>query len=150
MPSMSTPQRTRARVNVVVDRETADVLRVQAKKVMSFGHDLFEDFEDFCPEAQHALATRFCDATAIITAVGWDPDAPNLDTETVEITLTDDLIEQLRRRRYDLAFTNRDRLDGLDLDHPIDPDLLAEITEDRLAAQALDRLFGTYATARGD
>lgn len=144
---MSTPQRIHARVNVVVDRETADVLRIQAKKVMVFGHELFEDFEDFCPEAQHALANRFCDATALITAVGWDPDKASTDTETVEVPLTDDLVEQLRQRRYDLAFTNKDRLDGLDVNQPIEPDLLAEITVDRLAAVALDRLFGAYATA---
>jgi hypothetical protein len=63
--------------------------------------------------------------------------------------LTDDLIEQLRQRRYDLAFTNKDRLEGLDVNQPIEPDLLAEITVDRLAAKALDRLFAKYATARG-
>jgi hypothetical protein len=70
---MSTLQRTCARV-LVVDRETADVLRLEAKKVMDFGHELFEDFLLYGPEAQYALAMRFCDATALITAVGWDPD----------------------------------------------------------------------------
>jgi hypothetical protein len=92
---------------------------------------------------------RFCAATALITAVGWDPDKDDPAVETFEVPLTDDLVEQLRRRRYDLAVTNANRLDGLDVNEPIDPDLLAEITVDRLAAQALDRLFGKYATARG-
>ena len=145
---MSTPQRTHARV-IVVDRETADVLRLQTKNIMDLGHELFEDFLLYGPEAQYVLAMRFCAATALITAVGWDPDNNNPNTETFEVPLTDDLIEQLRRRRWDLAVTNKDRLDGLPINDPIDPDLLAEITIDRLAAQALDRLFGKYATARG-
>jgi hypothetical protein len=144
---MSTPQRTHARTMVVVDRDTADVLRLEAKKVMDLGHELFEDFLLYGPEAQYALAMRFCDATALITAVGWDPDNVDADTETFAVPLTDDLVEQLHRRRYDLAMTNADRLDGLDVNEPIDPDLLAEITHDRLAAQALDRFFGTYARA---
>jgi hypothetical protein len=144
---MSTPQRIHAST-IVVDRETADVLRLETKKVMDLGHELFEDFLLYGPEAQYALAMRFCDATALITAVGWDPDGPGTDAEAFEVPLTDDLIEQLRHRRYDLARCNNDRLDGLPVDKPIDPDLLAEITVDRLAAQALDRLFGRYEAAR--
>jgi hypothetical protein len=146
---MSTPQRIHARM-LVVDRTTADVLRLEAKKVMDFGHELFEDFLLYSPDAQYALATRFGDATALITAVGWDPDTVNPDADAFEVPLTDDLIEQLCHRRLDLAFTNKDRLDGLDPNTPIDPELLTEITKDRLAAQALDRLITTYTTARGD
>ncbi len=140
---MSTPQRTHARM-LVVDRETADVLRRETKKMMDLGHELFEDFLLYGPEAQYVLAMRFCAATELITAVGWDPEKDDPDIETLEVPLTDDLVEQLRHRRYDLARCNNDRLDGLPIDKPIDPDLLAEITTDRLAAQALDRLFGTY------
>jgi hypothetical protein len=40
-----------------------------------------------------------------------------------------------------------DRLDGVSVHEPIPPDLLAEITIDRLAAAALDRLLGDYAVA---
>jgi hypothetical protein len=143
---MSTPQRTHARV-ITVDRDTADVLRRETKKMMDLGHELFEDFLLYGPEAQYVLAMRFCAATALITAIGWDPDKDDPNTETFEVLLTDDLVEQLRHRRYDLALCNNDRLDGLPIDQPIDPDLLAEITVDRLAAQALDRLFDTYTTA---
>jgi hypothetical protein len=144
---MSTPQRTHARTMVVVDRETADVLRLQAKTVMDLGHELFEDFLLYGPEAQYVLAMRFCDATALISAIGWDPHKDDPTTDTFEVPLTDDLVEQLRHRRYDLALCNNDRLDGLPVDKPIDPDLLAEITVDRLAAQALDRLFARWPTA---
>ncbi|HEV7492895.1 hypothetical protein [Baekduia sp.] len=143
---MSTSQRTHARM-LVVDRETADVLRLEAKKVMDLGHELFEDFLLYGPEAQYVLAMRFSAATALITAVDWDPNGPGTDAEEFEVPLTDDLIEQLRHRRYDLARCNNDRLDGLPVDKPIDPDLLAEITVDRLSAQALDRLFDIYANA---
>jgi hypothetical protein len=146
-PSMSTPQRTRARVMLVVDRETADVLRLEAKKVLMFGHELFEDYLDFSPEAQYALAMRFQDAIDLITAVGWDPDANSAKAETFEVALTDDLVKQLARRRIDLNATSSDRLDGLDTTKPIPADLLAEITTDRLAAAELDRVIGAYAVA---
>jgi hypothetical protein len=43
---MSTPQRIHARVMLVVDRTTADVLRLEAKKILMFGHELFEDYLD--------------------------------------------------------------------------------------------------------
>jgi hypothetical protein len=115
--------------------------------MMDLGHELFEDFLLYGPEAQYVLAMRFCAATALITAIGWDPNKDDPTTDTFEVPLTDDLIEQLRHRRYDLALCNNDRLDGLPVNEPIEPDLLAEITVDRLAAQALDRLFGVYAKA---
>ena len=143
---MSTPQRIHARV-LTVDRETADVLRLEAKKVMDLGHELFEDFLLYGPEAQYVLAMRFSAATELITAVGWDPDTVDPNTTTYEVPLTDDLIEQLHRRRYDLAMTNKDRLDDLPTNQPIDPDLLAEITHDRLAAQTLSRFLNTYTKA---
>jgi predicted nucleic acid-binding Zn finger protein len=41
--------------------------------MMDLGHELFEDFLLYGPEAQYVLAMRFCAATALITAVGWDP-----------------------------------------------------------------------------
>jgi hypothetical protein len=141
---MSTPQRIHARVTLAVDRDTADVLRVEAKKVLMFGHDLFEDLLDYSPEAQYALAMRFQDAIDLITAVGWDPDA---NGDTFKVALSDDLAKQFARRRLDLGATNRDRLDGLDENEPIAADLLAEITADRYAAAALDRVIGEYTVA---
>jgi hypothetical protein len=142
---MSTPQPSRARV-ITVDRTTADVLRLEAKKVMVFNHELFEDLLDFGPQAQKALSMRFRDASDLIDVVGWDPNDA-ADTTTFDVPLTDDLVEQLRHRRWDLAATNLDRLDNVSAHDPIPPDLLAEITTDRLAAQALDNLIGTYTIA---
>lgn len=73
---MSTPQRTPARTPLTVDRATADVLRVQAKNILVFNHEIFEDVLDFGPEAQHALSMRFRDTFDVIDTVGWDPDSP--------------------------------------------------------------------------
>ena len=73
------PKRTRA-CAVVVDRETADILRAQARKIYVFNHELFEDFEEFGPDAQEALAMRFCATTALMNAVGWKPKADERDT----------------------------------------------------------------------
>jgi hypothetical protein len=144
---MSTPQRTPACV-ITVDRATADVLRLEAKQVMIFNHELFEDFLDFGPEAQYALAMRFRDASDLIDAIGWNPNTDHDDTTTFDVPLTDDLIEQLRQRRWDLAATNIDRLDTISANDPIPPDILAEITTDRLAARALDNLIGDYTITR--
>jgi hypothetical protein len=142
---MSTSQPSRVRV-LTVDRETANVLRLEVKKVLVFNHELFEDFLDFGPEAQRALSMRFRDASDLIDAVGWDPDDV-ADTATFEVPLTGDLVEQLCHRRWDLGATNLDRLDGVSVHETIPPGLLAEITIDRLAAGALDRVIGTYVIA---
>jgi hypothetical protein len=141
---MSTPQRTPVRV-ITVDRETAAVLRLQAKNVMVFGHDLFEDMLEFGFEAQYALSMRFRAACDVIDIVGWDPDAEVAEDATFEVPLTDDLVEQLRHRRMDLALTNVDRLP--ENNGPISAELLAEITVDRLAQGRLDRVFRAYAKA---
>jgi hypothetical protein len=144
---MSTPQRTHARVTLVIDRPTADVLRLEAKKVLMFGHEDFEDYLDLSPEVQHALAMRFQDAIDVLTVLGWDPTARIAKADTYKIALTDDLARQLARRRIDLSATNTDHLDGRGESEPIPADLLAEITTNRNAATELDRLIGAYSVA---
>jgi hypothetical protein len=141
---MSNTQRSDACL-LAVDPFVADVLREEAKKVLEFNHDYFEDLREFSPEAQQALAVRFLDVIAVINAVGWAASDPNA-TEPVEVPMTDGFVEQLHHRRYDLGFTNLDRLDDLD-DTESDEEaarIRAEITADRLAAQALDGLFMAY------
>lgn len=135
---MSMSQRTRARM-ITVDRATADVLRLEVKKVVMFEHDAFEDFLDFIPDAQHGLAMRYRGAFDLIDALGWDPEKADPAATTYDVPLSDDLIDLLRLRRYDLALANVDRLP--ERNGPISPELLAEITVDRLAQGALDRLF---------
>ncbi len=142
---MSTQQRTHAPTTVVVDRETADVLRDEAKKVAMFEHDHFEDLLDLSPDAQHGLFQRYRDVFDLVDAVGCNPDKVDPTKETFEVPLTEDLINLLGLRRYDLAMSNADRLP--EHNGPISPETLAEITHDRLAAQVLDRLFDTYTKA---
>ena len=144
---MSTPQRSYDGVLLTVDRTTADVLRLEAKKVLMFGHELFENYLDLSIEAQYELAMRFQDAIDLITAVGWVPHTTAAKADTFEVPVTDDLIKQLACRRVDLAGTNRDRLDGLDDHEAIDADLMAEITADRNAATELDRVIAAYTVA---
>ena len=70
---MSAPQGSSG-CRITVDPSTADVLRVETKKVFMFNHEPFEDFLDYVPAKQLALADVFRDATAVIDALGWDPD----------------------------------------------------------------------------
>jgi hypothetical protein len=144
---MSTPQRIHARVMLVVDRTTADVLRLEAKKILMFGHELFEDYLDLSPEAQYALAMRFQDAIDLIATVGWAPDGTAAKADTFNVPVTDDLVKQLARRRVDLAATNRDRLECVEDDEIVPVELMAEITADRNAAAELDRVIAAYTVA---
>jgi hypothetical protein len=144
---MSTPQRSYGRVMLVVDRTTADVLRLEAKKILMFGHELFEDYLDLSHEAQYALAMRFQDAIDLIATVGWAPDGAAAKADTFDVPVTDDLVKQIARRRVDLCATNRDRLECVEDHETIPADLMAEITADRDAAAELDRVIAAYAVA---
>jgi hypothetical protein len=144
---MSTPQRTHARITLTVDRTTADVLRLEAKKILMFGHELFEHYLDLTPEAQYELAMRFQDAIDLITTVGWAPDTTAAKADTFTVPITDDLIKQLAVRRIDLCATNRDRLECVEDNEAIPADLMAEITADRNAATELDRVIAGYTVA---
>jgi hypothetical protein len=136
---MSTPQRNRT-LMIAVSPYVGDVVRTQTLLVLEFTHHLYEDISSFCPEAQFALSVIFRDAFAVIDTLGWQrPDEP---PERVEVPLTAGHIEQLRRRRHDLGMTNIDRLP--EDNGPISPETLEEITTDRRAAGALDRLFKRF------
>jgi hypothetical protein len=141
---MSTPQRSYGRVMLTVDRTTADVLRLEAKKVLMFGHEPFENYLDLSTEAQYELAMRFQDAIDLITAVGWAADAKAAKADTFEVPVTEDLIKQLAHRRVDLVATNRHRLDDYDESEPMPAEVMAEISADRNAATELDRVIAAY------
>jgi hypothetical protein len=132
---------------ITVDRQTADVLREESKLVLVFNHETFEDFSDFTPLGQEALADIFSDAIAVIKAVGWQP-APD-GAEQFEIPLTAGHIEQLRKRREDLDAYIRDLL--YDLEHTETDEqaaeIDAEITTTHLATETLDQLFTDYTHA---
>jgi hypothetical protein len=131
--------------HITVDGQTADVLREEARKVLVFNHEWFEDFLDFTAVGQEALVDIFCDAIAVIKTVGWEPDLHG--AERFAIPLTAGHIEQLHKRRDDLDATNLDLLDdfeGAETDEQA-AKIEAEMTTNRVAMQALDRLFTDYA-----
>ena len=139
---MSTPQGNSS-CRIAVDPSTADVLRVEAKKVLMFNHEPFEDFLDYTPKCQLALADIFRDATAVIDALGWEPDR-NPHVESIEVPLTRGHIEQLHERRSDLLDTNLDLLTDIGADRHQNAIIMAEIHANRRGVEALNRVFDTY------
>jgi len=142
---MSAPQGSFA-CHITVDPSTAAVLRLEAKKVLMFGHEPFEDFLDYIPAKQLALADVFRDATAVVDALGWDPDT-NPDHDNVQVPLTRGHVEQLHRRRGDLLDTNLDLLTDIGADNDANAIVMAEIHANRHGVEALNRVFDTYTTS---
>ncbi len=143
---MSAPQGSYG-CRITVSPSDADVLRVEAKKVLMFNHEEFEDFLDYVPVKQLELADIFRDATAVIDAVGWDPDicVPN---RSVEVPLTRGHIEQLHHRCADLLDTNLDLLsDLLGADNATNAAVMSDIYANRHSVEALNRVFNSYAKA---
>jgi hypothetical protein len=141
---MSTQQRSHACV-IAVDPSLGDILRRETLVVLEDHHHYFEDFSEFSPGAQHGLSVIFRDGFAVLDALGW----PNPHEGTVDAPLTIGHIDRLRRRRYDLGMANLDRLDLLDAttDDEEVAAIRSQIDADRIAAQALDRLFSDFVRA---
>jgi hypothetical protein len=132
---------------ITVDRQTADVLRKESKLVLVFNHETFEDFSDFTPVGQEGLADIFCDAIAVIKAVGWGSEPGG--AEQFEIPLTAGHIEQLHKRRDDLDAFICDLLydlEGAETDEQA-AEIDAEIITTHLATETLDRFFTDYTHA---
>jgi hypothetical protein len=130
---------------IEVDPSTAEVLRIEAKKVLMFNHEEFEDFLDYVPARQLALADIYRDATAVIDAVGWDPDT-DPQHESVVVPLTRGHVEQLHRRRCDLLDTNLDLLTDIGAERHCNAIVMAEIHANRYGVEALNRVFDAYTT----
>jgi len=139
---MSAPQGSFG-CRITVDPSTADVLRIEAKKVLMFNHEPFEDFLDYVPTKQLTLADVFRDATAVVDALGWDPDT-NARQELVEVPLTQGHIQQLHARRCDLLDTNLDLLRDIGADRQANAIVMAEIYANRHGVEALNRVFDAY------
>ena len=140
---MSAPQGSYG-CRITVSPSDADVLRVEAKKVLMFNHEDFENFLDYVPVKQLELADIFRDATAVIDAVGWHPDicVPN---RSVEVPLTHAHIEQLHNRRGDLLDTNLDLLsDLLGADKATNTIIMSDIHTNRHGVEALNRILDAY------
>jgi hypothetical protein len=141
---MSTPQGN-STCRITVDPSTADVLRIEAKKVLMFNHEPFEDFLDYTPLKQLALADVYRDATAVIDAIGWDPNT-DPQRQSCEVPLTRGHVEQLHRRRGDLLDTNLDLLTDIGADRHHNAIVMAEIHNNRHGVEALNRVFDAYST----
>jgi hypothetical protein len=139
---MSAPQGNSA-CRIEVDPSTADVLRIEAKKVLMFNHEPFEDFLDYIPAKQLALVDVYRDATAVIDALGWDPDT-NVPREHVEVPLTPGHIQQLHKRRCDLLDTNLDLLTDIGADRDHNAIVMTEIHNNRHGVEALNKVFDAY------
>ncbi len=139
---MSTPQRNHA-CRITVATSDADVLRTEAKKVLMFNHEEFEDFLDYVPVKQLELADIYRDATAVIDALGWDPDI-NPPRTSFEVPLTRGHIEQLHNRRADLLDTNLDLLSDIGADNTTNAITMSDIYANRHSVEALNRILDTY------
>jgi hypothetical protein len=128
---------------ITVDPSTADVLRIEAKKVLMFNHEPFEDFLYYVPAKQLALVDIYRDTTAVIDALGWDPDADVHQTD-VEVPVTAGHIQQLHKRRCDLLDTNLDLLEDIGTDAESLAFIMAEIHNNRHSVEALNRVFDAY------
>ncbi len=141
---MSTPQGSFG-CHIAVDPSTADVLRIEAKKVLMFNHEPFEDFLDYVPVKQLALADIYRDATAVIDALGWDPDI-TLRRDSVQVPMTRSHIEQLHLRRADLLDTNLDLLTDIGADNHHNDIIMSEIHNNRHGVEALNKVLDAYTT----
>jgi hypothetical protein len=127
---------------ITVGRATADAWRTEAKKVLMFNHEPFENFLDYLPPRQLALANIYRDATAVIDAVGWYPNTTA--QESVEVPITPSHVQQLHKRRCDLLDTNLDLLEDIGADAESLEVIMAEIHANRRAVEALNRILDAY------
>jgi hypothetical protein len=98
---------------------------------------------DYVPVKQLELADIFRDATAVIDALGWDPDI-NPPRTTFNVPVTRSHIEQLHHRRIDLLDTNLDLLDDIGADTTTNAIVMSEIYSNRHSVEALNRVFDAY------
>jgi hypothetical protein len=128
---------------ITVDSSDADVLREEAKKVLMFNHEPFEDFMDYIPAKQLALANIYRDTTAVIDALGWDPDkCPQ--RESIEVPVTAGHIQQLHKRRCDLLDTNLDLLEDIGADAESLAYIMAKIHANRRGVETINRVLAAY------
>ena len=139
---MSAPQGSYG-CRITVSPSDADVLRVEAKKVLMFNHEDFENYLDHVPVKQLELADIFRDATAVIDVLGWDP-AINPPRTSFNVPLTPSHIQQLHKRRADLLDTNLDLLTDIGANPTTNATITSDIHANRHSVEALNRIFDAY------
>src|SRR5437868_1119288 len=133
---MSAPQGSSG-CHITVTTSDADVLRIEAKKVLMYNHEEFEDYLDHVPVKQLRLADIFRDAIAVIDAVGWDPRL-NPPRETFTVPLTPGHVEQLHKGRTDLLNHNLDLISEIGADRDFNTIITSEIHANRHSVEALN------------
>ena len=103
----------------------------------------FPHFLDYIPPSSCRWPTCFRDATAVIDALGWDPDT-DPQRGHVEVPLTTDHIQQLHARRCDLLATNLDLLNDIGADNAANAIVMSQIYANRDGVEALTRIFDAY------
>src|SRR5437868_11370589 len=139
---MSAPQGSSG-CHITVTTSDADVLRIEAKKVLMYNHEEFEDYLDHVPVKQLRLADVFRDAIAVIDAVGWDPRL-NPPRETFKVPLTPAHIEELHKGRADLLNHNLDLIAEIRTDNDTNANITSEIHKNRHIREALNRIVDAY------
>jgi hypothetical protein len=130
---------------ITVDPSVADMWRVEAKKVLMFNHEPFENYLDYVPAKQLALADVYRDATAVIDALGWDPDT-DVQQDRVQVPLTSGHIQQLHKRRCDLLDTNLDLLEDIGNDTDDLAIIMADIHANRRSVETINHILDSYST----
>ena len=109
-----------------------------------FNHEPFEDYLDYVPTKQLALADVYRDATAVIDALGWDPEmAPHTDDFEVPVTRRPHRTAAqtpLRPAGHQPRPAHRHRR----RQRPSTPQVMADIHANRHSVEALNRVFDAY------
>ena len=122
---MSTTQRNGATL-VAVTPSLGAILRHHTLGVLERHHHAFNEVHERTPEELMMMAEIFGDAVAILDTIGWSPD-PEAKAETINVSITDAHLTQLREQRADLGMTVLDYLDiRADIDTTAE---LAEVDE---------------------
>jgi hypothetical protein len=139
---MSIAQRNGVRI-VAVSPHLFAVLRSQTLAVLEFNHHPFEELRELSPAEQLAAAALFRDAFAVLDAIGWESDP---DPLTVDVPLTDNHVEQLRRCRADLLQSIRDRRAARSRLASVDSlrDDERRNRDDRTAVAGIDEVLAIY------
>jgi hypothetical protein len=121
---MSASQRNDDATLVAITPSLGAILRHHTFGVLERHHHAFNEVHERSSEELVMMAEIFGDAVAVLDAIGWIPDPA---AETVNVSISDAHLTQLREQRADLGMTVLDYLDiRADIDTTAE---LAEVDE---------------------
>ena len=137
------PRRVTHACRITVDPRRADVLRIEAKKVLMFNHEPFEDFLDYVPVKQLELADVYRDATAVIDALGWDPDI-NPPRDTFKVPLTPPTSSSSTNAAATSSTPTSTSSTDIGADNETNAVIMGDIHANRRSVEALNSVFDAY------